>query len=140
MIALLLFIVAGTAGFVVGQSRAERQSREFTAGVAAQGLANNLLVLRFMERGEADQAKRLLQAETNGQLGWIMEGQDPAPHCAALNTLKQYRAKRGLFSNPEWNDLWKMPGSKEEEEKRRSYLASLNCGDAKLYTVPDEAK
>ena len=138
-----LFLLIGTAGvgYFVGQTDARNESRRLVSGFAVQGLANNLMALRFIEREEIKEAQMLLQAETNGHLSWIME--TDVPHilendngkCRVLNTLKRYRSKWQLFTTKEWDYLWSIQEMKEEEAKRQLFLDQLRCPNIFLYKI-----
>ena len=82
-----------------------------------------------MENGKVDEAVLALQGATNEQLDWIIEyGQlnsDPDRvkfKCTLLTQLKSYRARHNLFEGPKWEYLWKVPGMRESEERRKVFL------------------
>lgn len=133
---LFLSVVASFGGgAMLAKTIAERSSADLLEGLIENQLGNNLITLRYIERGEISEAQKLLQAETSGQLSWIMmtmeaikDAERIEQRCKVLNTLKEYRAKHRLFAGQEWDYLWKIPGMKEEEAKRTAFLARLNCG------------
>jgi hypothetical protein len=128
--------------YEVGWRQGARSRQALIESRALEALANSLLALRSIEGNEPGDAKKLLQAQTNGQLSWVIEfgGANVDPEfakqkCKVLNTLKQYREKRRLFQGSEWDYLWKMPGMKEEEAKRIEFLAKTACGSEVFFTV-----
>lgn len=139
---LILACALVGSGFLIGQQAATSKSREIIEGISLQGLASHLLILRFIERGEVADARKVLQGETNGLFSWVIENAtaNPTPEqeqqkCKVLNTLKQYRAKHQLFTTRDWDYLWNVPGMKEEEAKRQAFLTQMNCGDVRLFKI-----
>jgi hypothetical protein len=134
------FLAGITLAYVVGERAAAADKSDALATLAAGEMANTLLALRFIEMGEVEQAKRLLQSETSGQLGWVMEASKGTEtlHCAALNTLKDYRQKRHLFDSSEWSEYRALPGKVEDEKARLHFLESMRCGNVRLFQVEDK--
>lgn len=143
LISLLVILAAtGWGGYEFGLRQSTTSERALSESRSLEALANSLLALRFIEANELGEAKKLLQAQTNGQLSWLMEfhasNLDPEfakQKCKVLTTLKQYREKRGLFQGTEWDYLWKMPGMKEEEARRIEFLAKTACDSDSFFTV-----
>jgi hypothetical protein len=142
--ALILAAIGASIGigFYLGAKHATNAGRDLVSGIAEQELANTLMALRYLERGEQIDAKKLLQAETNGQLSWIVQNTDLGKAsesgrraCPVLNTLKQYREKHHLFTGADWNHLWGIPGMKDEEQRRIDFLSNLDCGTAVLFRL-----
>ena len=128
------FLAVGGLSFWAGKQISERGKNRLIEGIVLNNLGNTLSSLRYIDQNQLIEAQRLLQAETNGQLSWLVAlddvNDDPEylkSRCKALNTLKQYREKHQLFKTSEWDDLWKYPGAREEEAKREKFLTSLSC-------------
>lgn len=139
---LLLTAIASFSSYWAAGLSNRRDEAKLVEGLSTERLANTLLALRFIEMNDIAEAKRLLQAETNSQLSWIMQYEGAnrdslyvQQQCKTLNTLKQYREKRRLFTTDDWSHLWNLPGMKDEEARRIAFLNNLKCGDEKLYTV-----
>lgn len=142
VIAIAALMVGVACGYLWGSNRQSHEFYDSVEGLHLEAMANTLTSLRMIEESQIDEAKRLLQAQTNGQLSWIIkaanrgESEDRGEErCKLLNTLKQYRETRGLFRGPEWDYLWKIPEMKAEEDVRVKYLNSLSCGSEVFFTV-----
>jgi len=142
ILALIVLAATGWGGYEFGLNKGAAGGRALSESRSLDALANSLLALRFIEANELGEAKRLLQAQTNGQLSWLIEFDgsivDPEfakQRCKVLTTLKQYREKRGLFQGAEWEYLWKMPGMKEEEARRIEFLKNTACGPDTFFTI-----
>ena len=144
LLSVLLVVVCGLF-FWLGKQTTEREKKIFAEGLSLNELGNTLLALRYFDKNQPNEAQRLLQAETNGQLSWLIALEqangDPEfrkQRCKVLNTLKQYREKHQLFKTNNWDDLRSLPGAKEEEEKRGKYLAGLACGNDVFFRIQPE--
>lgn len=144
LLSVFLVIACGFS-FWLGRQTAEREKNTFIEGLSLNKLGNTLLVLRYFDKNQPNEAQRFLQTETNGQLSWLIAleqaNSDPEflkQRCKVLNTLKQYRETHQLFTTNNWKDLWNLPGAKEEEEKRIKYLAGLACGSDVFFKIPPE--
>jgi hypothetical protein len=138
---LALISIAGLC-FALGKSSAQIETRRIVAGLAAQTLSNDLSTIWFIERGDLDQARKLLRGETSGQLSWMMQRYQldsstvvSEEDCRLFNTLKQYRAKQALDGSGKAAFLSEFPGMAEEEKRRQEFLDHLNCGTAVLFKV-----
>jgi len=116
-------------GFAGGWYAGSRERNALIERIATDRLARILFVLKSIEANKVDEATRTLQAETNEQLDWIIEyghlndDVDRARFkCTLLTQLKSYRAQHHLFEGPNWEYLWKVPGMREMEARRTSYL------------------
>lgn len=144
LLSVLLVVICGLF-FWFGKQAAEREKNLFMEGLSLNELGNTLLALRYFDKNQPEEAQHLLQAETNGQLSWLIALEqtngDPEflkQRCKVLNTLKQYREKHQLFQTNDWKDLRSLPGAKEEEEKRVKYLAGLACGNDVFFKIQPE--
>lgn len=125
-------------GFVAGSRYEKGESKALLIGLQEHGLSNTLMVLRYLDRKEVDEATKLLEASTSGALAWIMESDRPnegSSLCATLNTLKAYRKRHQLFAGERWADYRSLPGVENEERKRGEYLDGLRCGTTALYKI-----
>jgi hypothetical protein len=139
LLAVIGLALAG-AGFAAGQFRAKSEEGRKAASHALGSLATDLSVLRFLHKGQMEEAIKIVQGSTSGELSRFIESERFAADlekCRVLNTLKQYRAKKGLFVGKDWEFLWKMPGMQEEEERRRNYLEGLQCGSEVFFKAED---
>ena len=123
---ILLMLALGFAG---GWYAGSRERNALIELMSTDRLARLLFALTSLEANKVDEAKRALQAETNEQLDWMIEyaylndGADRAKFkCAVLTQLRSYRARNHLFEGPDWEHLWKVPGMRELEARRTSYL------------------
>ncbi|WP_156477030.1 hypothetical protein [Collimonas arenae] len=141
----VFLVFACGLSFWFGKNMAEREKNILVEGLSLNELGNTLLVLRYFDKNQPSEAQHLLQAETNGQLNWLIAleqaNSDPEFHkqrCKVLNTLKQYREKHQLFKTNDWKDLLSLPEAKEDEEKRIQYLAGLACGSDVFFKIQSE--
>lgn len=136
VIGLLLLVI----GFAAGDFRGRQEAGRAAAGHALDSLATDLSLLRFLHKGQVEEATRIIQGSTAGELSRFIESERFAPElekCRVLTTLKQYREKKGLFVGKDWEFLWRMPGMQEEEQRRRRYLDGLHCGAEVFFKVDD---
>ena len=128
-------LVAGLAaltlvlGFAGGWYVGFRERNALIERVATDRLAVVLFALKSIDDRNVDEAIVALQGATNESLDWIIEyghlNDEPDRvkfKCDLLTQLKSYRARHGLFEGPKWEYLWKVPGMREAEERRKAFL------------------
>ena len=122
-------LLALLVGFVSGWYAGSRSRNGLIEQVATDRLAVVLFALKSIDHGNNDEAIVALQGSTNESLDWIIEYEhlntDPNRakfRCDLLSQLKTYRAQHGLFEGPKWEYLWKVPGMREAEKRRREFL------------------
>jgi hypothetical protein len=125
VVAILTFAI----GFAGGWHAGSRERNALIELAATDRLAQTLFVLTSIENGKVDEAVMALQGSSNEQIDWIIEYGDlnRAPDrvkfkCALLTQLKSYRARHSLFEGSKWDYLWKVPGMRELEERRKAFL------------------
>jgi hypothetical protein len=131
-IAILTTVVAILTlalGFAGGWYAGSRERNALIELAATDRLAQTLFLLTSIENGKVEEAVLALQGSTNEQIDWIIEygHLNSAPDrvkfkCTLLSQLKLYRARHSLFEGPKWEYLWKVPGMRELEERRKAFL------------------
>lgn len=144
LISLLIVFLGIACGlsFWLGKEIAENEKNSFIENFSLNALANTLLTLRYFDENQPGEAQHLLQAETNGLLSWLIDFDrvNDAPEfikqrCKVLTTLKQYREKHRLSKENNWAEISNLPGAKEENAKRISYLNNLKCGSDVFFKI-----
>ena len=122
-------IVIAVLAYFAGYFFAERKQYGLIEKMASEQLGYHLAMLQWIDANKTDEARRLLQASTNRQLGWIIEyghlNTEPEyiqQRCNLINKLKTYRKEHKLFETSDWDYLWKVPGNRAAEDRRVEFL------------------
>jgi hypothetical protein len=126
---VIVVVIMAIIGYWVGAYQMEKRIASASEEKAVDDLASDIFMLQEIENGKTSDAIRILQAGTGPELDLIAQRLnqkiDIKFRCSLIKKLKDYREKKNLFQAGEWDYLWKVPGMKEAEEKRRYFLESV---------------
>ena len=128
LLAAVIFAIA-SAGYILGSYQTELRINLANEKKAVDNLASELFMLQELEKGNSSETIQILQASTGPNLDLIMQywdrQQDIHFRCGLVKKLRDYRERKSLFRGPQWENLWKVSGMREAEDKRIHFLNEL---------------